>query len=154
MRAGGRRAPFGGAPACQLPPSPGLAASTSGRRAAPGSALCVPAAEAPASRALWRRRELGAGCVAGRRARASAARVRTARVGSWDRAGRVEGATGIWRGHQSAFSVWPNKAQPEPGSGICADLLSLGAKCGGFVWFLVFTASSLLFFVPSLQLVH
>jgi hypothetical protein len=61
----------------KLPPRPGLAASTSGRRAAPASALCVPAAEARASRALWRRRALGAGCVAGRRARTSAARVRT-----------------------------------------------------------------------------
>lgn len=125
MRAGGRRAPFGGAPARQLPPSRGLAASTSGRRAAPGSALCVSAAEAPASRVLWRRRALGAGCVAGKQARASAARVRTARVGSWVRAGRGEGATGIWPGRQSAASEWPNKAQPEPGSTLCADPLSL-----------------------------
>lgn len=154
------RAPFGGSPARPLPPRSGLSASTSGRSAAPCSALCVPAAEARAWRAVWRRRALGPGDAAGRRARASAARVRTAGVGSWDCAGRGDAARArraLGRDACPPASVWPNKAQPEPGLGIRADPLSLGAKCGGFVLFIVFTASYpplFFFFVPSLQLVH
>lgn len=149
VRLGGRRAPFSGAPACQLPPRPGLAASTSGRRAAPASALCVPAAEARASRALWRRRRaLGAGCVAGRRARTSAAWVRTASEG------RLVGSRGPGRGRRWAFGRdarppspwWPNKAQPEPGSGIGAvGPPCSGSQVWGFVWLLVLTASFPLF---------
>lgn len=70
--------------------APGLAASTSGRRTAPGSALCVPAAEARASRALWKRRALGAGCVAGR------AGARLCGPGE-DREGRLVGSRGPGR---------------------------------------------------------